>query len=267
MDSNPAERRCVIVGRGRAGLSFEGALRSIGWSVTVVPSRPLLDDRHALDAVMQQAVSAELVLLAVPDGAISDVARRLGHVEGVVAHVSGACSLDVLAPHARTGSIHPLMSLPNPATGVRRLLDACNFAVDGDEMMTSVAHGLGGRAFSVGHEHRALYHATASVAANHVTVLCAQVERLADLVPVPVDAFWTLMTTTIENIVEGGARESLTGPASRGDWTTVRAHLAALPHAERALYLVLAAGAADLGGQEMPDDLRHAALEIDLEQE
>ena len=91
------------------------------------------------------------------------------------------------------------------------------------------------------------YHATATIAANHLTALCAQVESLATDVGVPVDAYWTLMSTTLDNVAAVGPAAALTGPAARGDWDTIRAHLAALPtDDDRALYLALCGRAAQL---------------------
>ena len=178
---------CAIVGLGRAGGSFRAALTEVGWTVLTDVDR---DVDRAFD----------LVLLTVPDAAIADVAASIPPTDAVVAHVSGACDLDVLAPHARVGSIHPLMSLPDPETGSRRLLDHCTFAVDGDPLMADIVAELGGRAIEVPGPKRALYHATAAIAANHLTALCAQVESLAAEVGVPVDAYWTLMSTTLDNI-------------------------------------------------------------------
>jgi predicted short-subunit dehydrogenase-like oxidoreductase (DUF2520 family) len=233
---------CVIVGSGRAGGSFHAALAEVGWTCRLVRGRstmpPDVDD-------------VELILLTVPDVAIAEVAATIPPSDAVVAHVSGACDLDVLAPHDRVGSIHPLMSLPDSETGSRRLLDHCTFAVDGDLLMTGLATELGGVAIEVAGPKRALYHATAAIASNHLTALCAQVESLAAEVGVPVDAYWRLMSTTLDNIADIGPAAALTGPAARGDWATIRTHLAALPtDGDRRLYLALCARAAHLAGEE-----------------
>ena len=223
---------CAIVGLGRAGGSFQAALTEIGWTV-----------------VTDANTDVDLILLAVPDAAIAEVAASLPLSGAVVAHVSGACGLDVLAPHERVGSIHPLMSLPDPETGSRRLLDHCTFAVDGDPLLAGLVDDLGGRAIEVGGPKRALHHATAAIAANHPTALCAEVESLAAEVGVPVDAYWTLMSTTLDNVAVVGPAGALTGPAARGDWDTVRTHLAALPtDDDRTLYLALCQRAAQLAG-------------------
>jgi len=245
-------RSCVVIGSGRAGGSFHLALAEAGWTTELVAARPLVAG-NATISFDDPDLDPDLVLVAVPDGAIADVAGALPVTDAVVAHVSGACGLDVLAPHQRVGSIHPLMSLPDAATGSRRLLDSCTFAVDGDPLMTEAAASLGGRAIDVPASSRALYHATAAIAANHLTALCAQVESLAAQVGVPVDAYWTMMRTTLENVADVGPAAALTGPAVRADWDTIRVHLDALPtDDERQLYRALCERAAQLAGNDLP---------------
>lgn len=260
-------RNCVIVGRGRAGRSFAGALASAGWSVDLVAARPLVEHKlvresgtgsdvsGTAEGIVESIAQADLVMIAVPDAAIADTARAIGATAAVVVHISGATGLDVLAGHARVGSIHPLMSLPDADTGARRLTDRCTFAVDGDPFALDVVASLGGLAVEVPATKRALYHAAASVAANHLTALCAQVERLAETVGIPVDAYWKMMAATLDNVAEGGAQTALTGPAARGDWETVRSHLDALPVSERTLYRALMVEAANIAGQTVPAEL------------
>lgn len=261
-------RRCVIIGSGRAGGSFDLALAASGWTTTVLAARPLVAsatrDGGADPGPFRDLDETDLVLIAVPDDAIAAVVRAIPVTEAVVAHVSGACELALLSPHRWVGSIHPLMSLPDAATGSQRLLDACTFAVDGDSLMNEVVESLGGRAIDVPASSRTLYHATASIAANHLTALCAQVESLAAEVGVPVDAYWKLMRTTLDNIIEQGPAGALTGPASRGDWNTIQAHLDALPtDDDRRLYAALCERAARLAGQDLPEWWSRASNDLD----
>lgn len=239
----------AVVGSGRAGSSFDRALRSVGWSTKLV-------GHTELDAVD----NADLVLLCVPDGAIAETAERLPAGVGVVAHVAGSQPLAVLGDHEHVASVHPLMSLPDGATGASRLLDACTFAVDANTdhsraVITAVVEALGGIAIAVNDDQRALYHATATIAANHLTALCGQVEALAALVGVPTAAYWKLMTTTLDNVKETSAAAALTGPAARGDWETIERHLRHLPPQEAGAYVALARRAAALAGNTWPDHL------------
>jgi predicted short-subunit dehydrogenase-like oxidoreductase (DUF2520 family) len=260
-DMTTRPRACVVVGAGRAGGAFHGALTDAGWDVIDLPGRGVGAPGTATgagsgrDATAGPLGAADLVLLTVPDDAVADVARALPPTTAVVAHVAGSLGLDVLAPHHRVASIHPLMSLPDATTGARRLREGCTFAVAGDPIVVDVVADLGGTAVEVPDDRRALYHGAATVAANHLTALCDQVERLADLAGIPAAAYWRLMDTTLQNVGRVGARAALTGPAARGDWRTLRRHLQALPDDERALYVALGRRAAALGGRELPADI------------
>lgn len=235
-----------IIGAGRAGRSLHGALEQVGLDAELLDRTT--DNRRALDG-------ARMVILAVSDDAIAEVAASLEPGDAVVAHVSGSRTLDVLAPHRRRASMHPLMSLPNATTGAARLLDACHFAVCGDDAVLEIVDALGGIAFEVADADRPTYHAAACVAANHIVTLCAQVERLADDVGVPASAFWAMVETSVANVTETGAAAALTGPAARGDWGTIAAHLESIGEGERALYRAVAKAAAALAGNDWPDGL------------
>lgn len=220
------------------------ALESRGWECLGILGR----DHDPTDAGRQ----VDLVVVAVPDGAIAGVARSVTPRSAVLVHLSGATTLAHLAPHARRASVHPLVSLPDAETGAERLLAGATFAVAGDPMANRVVTALGGTAIEVPDERRAVYHAAASVGANHLVALCAQVERLAAAAQVPVGAYWELMARTLDNVRAVGAAMALTGPAARGDTATLAAHLAAIDPGEHRLYLALADAAATLAGRPPP---------------
>jgi len=100
---------------------------------------------------------------------------------------------------------------------------------------------------TVAPEARAAYHAAACIAANHTVALMAQVERVAASAGLPAAPFYELAAAAVANAGRTGAAAALTGPAMRGDETTLRRHLEALDPDERDLYLALAGAAADLG--------------------
>ena len=87
--------------------------------------------------------------------------------------------------------------------------------------------------------------------------LLAQVERLAKAAGVPAEAFFDLARGSFDDVVAQGARAALTGPASRGDHTTLDAHrqaLAAVSEADVALYNVLADACAALADEPTAED-------------
>lgn len=231
---NPPRRRAGhtrhvrIVGPGRAGTSLALALTNVGWDVGPMLGRD--------DDLSGAAAGVDLLVLATPDAAITSVARTIEPADTtVVAHLAGARGLEVLAPHPRRAALHPLVALPTPELGARRLVGGW-FAVAGDPLATEVVRALKGHSFAVDDGDRARYHAAAAIASNHLVALLGQVERLAAQVGVPFEAYLDLATDTMANVAELGPRAALTGPAARGDEATIRRHLRALPVDERRAY-------------------------------
>jgi pantoate--beta-alanine ligase len=226
-----------IVGPGRAGRAFASALAGTGWHV-----EPLLGRS---DDVAGAAEGVDLLLIATPDAAIAAVAAAVRPVATtVVAHLSGSLGLDVLAPHGRRASLHPLVSLAGPDASGR--LQGAWFAVAGDPLVRRVVADLAGHGVEVPDEQRAAYHAAASVASNHLVALLGQAERIAAAAGVPLEAYLDLVRGTVENVAALGPAAALTGPVARGDWATVDRHLAAIDPAERPAYEAMAGQASRL---------------------
>lgn len=211
-----------VIGPGRAGRSLADALGAVGG----FRCRGFLDRR---DSPTTAAGGVDLLVIATPDDQVARVASLVMPVSSTaVLHLSGSLGLDVLEGHPRRGSLHPLVPLPTPEIGAERLRSGITFAVAGDPVTGELAEALGGRTVAVEDGDRALYHAAAAIAANHMVALIGQVERVAATIGLPLDAFAGLMRAAADDALTLGPRQALTGPAARGDWETVERHRAAL---------------------------------------
>jgi predicted short-subunit dehydrogenase-like oxidoreductase (DUF2520 family) len=165
--------------------------------------------------------SPELVLLCVPDTAISEVAGGLPLGRAWVGHVSGATPLAALEPHERRFSLHPLQTFDR--SGDPSQLDGAWAAVTGETaealaIARELAEVLGVRPFELADADRTLYHAGAVFASNYLVTL----QRAAVRLGVPAAGLVPLMRGTIDHGFD------LTGPIARGDWATVEAHKRAI---------------------------------------
>jgi predicted short-subunit dehydrogenase-like oxidoreductase (DUF2520 family) len=206
-----------LVGTGRAGSAIAARLAERGIPV---------------QAGRETTADADLVMLAVPDAHIAEVAQRIP-IGPWVAHVSGATSVQALAPHERRFSVHPLqtLSLERGAEQLDGAWAAITFETDDARRAAEwLASTLGLRAFPLADADKPLYHAGAAMASNFLVTLYRAAARLLEESNAPPEALVPLMQRTIENGFV------LTGPIARGDWTTVEAHLRALE--ERAPDLV-----------------------------
>jgi predicted short-subunit dehydrogenase-like oxidoreductase (DUF2520 family) len=184
-----------------------------------------------------------LILIAVPDSEIKSVIRTLTKQDLpwkklTVLHVSGALGAEVFAPLERlsagVGACHPFMTFP--AHGRPPLLKGVTFGIDGNEhglrTARKLVRSLGGKPLVISGQQRVLYHLAAVLSCGMVSanllmaqqVLCSLgiSERRA------LEAILPISVETLRNIKELGIRDSMTGPAVRGDTATLRRHLAAL---------------------------------------
>jgi predicted short-subunit dehydrogenase-like oxidoreductase (DUF2520 family) len=200
-----------VVGDGRVGRTLAARLAARG-----VPARTAGRDLAVGDA--------DLVLLAVPDRAIAEVAQALDPGPWV-SHLSGATQLSALAPHSRRFSIHPLQTFTLDRGPEQ--LDGAWAAVSGEtddalEAGFETARLLGVEAFELADEDRPLYHAAALFVATFLVTIHEAAAELFQAVGAPPEALEPLLRRTIEN------GYSPTGPQIRADWTTIDAHLAAI---------------------------------------
>lgn len=206
-----------VIGGGRAGAAIAARLAERGVAVAIGRS---------------PVPESELVILAVPDSAIAEVAQEV-QLGRWVAHVSGATPLAALAPHKRRFSVHPLQTL-TLERGAEQL-DGAWAAISAEtagarKRANWLAETLGLKPFELADADRTLYHAGAVIGGNFLVTLYRIAARLLSESGAPPEAIVPLMTRTIENDFD------LTGPIARGDLETVEAHIAALE--ERAPDLV-----------------------------
>jgi predicted short-subunit dehydrogenase-like oxidoreductase (DUF2520 family) len=197
------ESVCVI-GRGRVGSAVAARLEERGVE--------LRDD------------GGDIVLICVPDRAIAEVARTV-EPGPWIGHTSGATPLAALEPHDLRFGLHPLQTF-TLARGPEQL-DGAYAAVTfdaggGHAVGFELARMLGLEPFELADDKRPLYHAGAAIASNYLVTLYRVAAQLFEVCGAPPAGLIPLMRRTIDNGFE------LTGPISRGDWSTVDAHIEAI---------------------------------------
>lgn len=206
--------RCAVVGAGRAGTAITAALIRAGWAVDGPLGRGADPDRH------------EIVLLCVPDSEIARAAAAVTVRPGrLVGHCSGLSTLEPLGSH-EAFSLHPLMTITGPQT----VFSGASAAVAGSTpraLATAerIAAAIGLTPFTVPDDHRAAYHAAASMASNYLLTLLWSAERIGTIER-PMLA--PLVRATVANWEASGAASALTGPLARGDEQTVARQTAAV---------------------------------------
>ncbi len=244
--------RVGIIGGGRVGGALARALApQVAWVVARSPER-----RHQLRQWLEHiplvgtladiATLPEVVILAVPDSALHDVAltiarryeRQLKYI--LICHCSGVQTRSVLAPvetfGAMTASAHPFTIIPEPDPiwlyGAVWGIEVETIAVERIERVVEVLGGVAYHLGEVSPERKALYHLTAVLASNVTTSAIAAAIAAAEGAAVPADLFLPpILRATLENAIVAirrGGTIPRTGPLERGDTESIERHLLAL---------------------------------------
>ena len=245
----PEPARVALLGAGRVGTAAALLLRRAGHVLVGVASRSrasaeraaALLEVPAFDASSTFAHTADVVLLGVPDAALTEVATAVApslRPGAVVVHFAGAVGLTPLSPALASGAsgcaLHPVAACPDVVTALRRLPGSA-WGVTCAQDLRAWAHGfvrggLGGTPVDVAEDDRAAWHAAAVTTANGVTALLALAEAMLQAIGVasPARVLGPLAAGAVDNAREAGAGATLTGPAVRGEAATVARHVRAL---------------------------------------
>ncbi|MBZ5702717.1 MAG: DUF2520 domain-containing protein [Acidobacteriia bacterium] len=245
-------RSVAILGGGRVGRALGKRLRELGWRIGAVVTRSAGSARRAVrfigagqahGGLTRQLLGAQLILIAVPDRALAEVAGELARIGGeelrgkVVLHTSGALDARVLsavrACGAAVGSMHPLQTFSG--VGVPPL-EGKVFAIEGDVAALRVARqiirALEGVPVRVPGEKKPLYHAACALAAGHMLAVMEAATRMLLATGMKrreaLRALLPLTRQMLDNFERLGPLTAWTGPLSRGDYGVVAAHAAAL---------------------------------------
>ncbi len=260
----PIARVCVI-GPGRVGFALARRHQLAGHEVTLC-GRSSGDWQHiVLDAGMQPYVGADpvgefdLYLFCVPDDQLQHAVNQFqsqlsaaltrSKASMLFAHTSGLHDFQIFQKclHADPNqlciaALHPILVFPRPQS-VTPIADGFTVSASfqGDSVLAEIAvQTWGGKWLKVdSNTERGLYHLALSQCANHMTGLLARAET--NLTPAlgaqAKKVVHQLAATALQAYAKQGAQLALTGPLVRGDLATLRAHLLAVPHEQRALHL------------------------------
>jgi predicted short-subunit dehydrogenase-like oxidoreductase (DUF2520 family) len=245
-------RTLAIVGAGRVGRALGLALRERGWRIGAVVDTTKAAARAGVRAIgrgmpcaelTRDILAADVVLITTPDDVLLCAGEELARFGGagwrgkVVLHTSGSHSHKSLAPLARCGAataaMHPMQAF---SLRGRPRLEGVVFGLDGHSRAVRVARriatSLGGIPVEIRAAAKPAYHAAGGFAAPHVLATLEAgtqiLMRIGFSRRQAARALLNLARETLANIERFGPRGARSGPLSRGDYGTLRKHVAVL---------------------------------------
>jgi predicted short-subunit dehydrogenase-like oxidoreductase (DUF2520 family) len=250
--------RSVTTARAAVRSIGAGTPLPVGGSTGIQSRKISLAARRATALGSDLIFDADVIFLTTPDDDLPAIASAFAKIGGarcrgkIVLHTSATLDRVALAPFARfgaaVGSLHPMQAfggsvMPN----LRNVI----FAVEGDSkasrMAQSIAKSLGGIPVVLGTRDKAIYHASAVIAAGstYATIEAGlqMLQRIGFTRRRAEQTLFPLLRQILDNIERIGPRAAWTGPLSRGDYAIVARHARALrnyPVEYRQAYAALA---------------------------
>lgn len=234
MKTNPI-KTIAIVGSGNVGTHLGQVLKKAGFKITGVYSRKKEKAERLAGSLetlatdeIKKLPGADLVILAVPDNAISWVADRLVDKYRIKIHVSGSTSMNVLEPYGNSfGVIYPLQTF-----SVFREVDFSHVPVCVEgccEEITQQLQNLAGHLTNdvrpMTSEQRLSVHLAAVFASNFVNYLNIEAADILQKAGVSRDILFPLMQETLNKMLAHHPLDAQTGPALRRDHGTMQKHI------------------------------------------
>jgi predicted short-subunit dehydrogenase-like oxidoreductase (DUF2520 family) len=229
----------AIVGAGNVAWHLAQALQAAGHSIIIVYSRTkahsealahLLPGSVATQSLDFESITADVIIIAVPDAALASVVKELKIPTGaVVAHTSGSQPASVLEsiPGAGYGVFYPLQTFSKQAPV--DLLQVPILVEGNTEETTAIlqklAQSISHQVEQVTSEKRRQLHLAAVFACNFTNHLLGISQELLQNADLPLNLLQPLIQETIKKATTHNPYTVQTGPAIRHDQNVIEEHL------------------------------------------
>ena len=240
----------AIIGTGNVAYTYSKVLKNNGINLRYVFTRNQdriseIESLFGVEAISdyEKLLTCDLIIIAVKDDAIGEVAEKLHNYKGVLVHTSGTQNSTILQSVENYGIIYPLQTLTKDYEvdfkSVPVLINASSSEVKGK--LKCVAQKMSDVVIECSDEDRRYIHMNAVYVSNFVNVMLQIGEKLLREKSLNISILEPLVRETVNKAFTMGAEKALTGPARRGDKETINKHLDLLKNneEEREVYKLL----------------------------
>lgn len=222
-----------IIGTGKAATFFAQVFTSKGISIKFIYGRHIEKaDRLAKEFNSGRADSlkdlpaCDLIILAVKDDAIATVSAEISNKQTFIVHCAGAADMQLLSGFDHYGVLYPLQSL-TPGLGAHEvplLIEANN--EQNTLKLGACLSDMNLTYRGVDSATRLKYHLAAVFANNFSNAVLNATYKLGQAYHLEFDLLKPLIHSTYSRVIEGADPSKYqTGPALRGDDSTMHKHL------------------------------------------
>ncbi len=227
--------RIVFLGSGNVATHLAKGFKAAGQEILQIYSRTEAHASSLAESLGAQAITsleelhtkADLYLISVKDEAISALVPALHNLDGIVAHTSGATTLECLGALENFGVFYPLQTFSKTQqldlSGTPLCLEANN--MENLVLLEQFAKLISNAVYRVNSYQRSILHLSAVFAcnfSNHLYGLSASIMKEHGL---DFNMLNPLILETAQKVQSASPVTVQTGPATRGDEGTMHKHL------------------------------------------
>lgn len=173
-----------------------------------------------------QLIVADIYIIAVKDDTITDVSSALPFDNRLVVHTSGTVGLNSIHAKNRRGVFYPLQSFSKDRPIHFKSIPICLEAENEKDwaVLNQIASSISESVYEINSEQRKALHVAAVFVNNFVNHLYQMGNEICESNGIPFDILKPLILETANKIESLSPEEAQTGPASRNDHSTIKAH-------------------------------------------
>ncbi len=230
--------KIAVLGTGNVASHLVPALENAGHTLTEIYAREIAQAEKLCDSAYVAEPKddldfsdsdAQIFILAVSDTAISELADEIILPENsILVHTSGTVPLSILgySSASYTGIFYPLQTFTK---GREIDFDDVPFLIESEDQETlqilkKVAKSLSNQVYLVKSKDRLALHIAAVFASNFTNHMIRLSEEIMGRQGLDFEMLKPLIIESISKSLQLGAKRSQTGPAVRGDYSTLDSH-------------------------------------------
>lgn len=227
-------KRISILGTGRVANQLAAILFEKGYEIDGIYGRSSMAARKLAEKVksrvienISQPIRSDLALVCVSDDAIGEVSGQISErSDAIIAHTSGAVPMSEIPAGLKRAVFYPLQSFSIDKKVVWENVPFCIEAEDDDHLnaLGQLAESISEKVFVLSSDQRKTLHLAAVFANNFANLMYEYSEELLIDSDIDRSILHPLILETAHKVLLQRASESRTGPASRGDMETIKAH-------------------------------------------
>lgn len=223
----------TIIGSGNVAyhlakaISISDELELVQLAMRDIEKAPTFIEKAKIETDFGKLKEVDLYLVAVADNAIEGVIEKIATPTRLIAHTSGTSELLLSAARYRKGVFYPLQTFSKTKDISFAEVPICIETFDKEDLkiLKKCAEAISNNVYEISSQQRKVLHVAAVFVNNFVNHLYVQGEKICDENGINFEILKPLIKETAAKIEILHAKDAQTGPAKRGDTTTINQHL------------------------------------------